>query len=181
MIVISISEQMLYHRRPTGVRYGYRISTAAKGVGNRESSLQTPLGKHRICKMIGAGYPLGTIFRGRRPVGIYRQKEQAAFTFPRIGKKSDRPLHHRTMRPLPARWQSNDWILSRILWLEGIQPGINRRGDVDTKSRYIYIHGTHDEAHLGTPVSHGCIRMGNLDVAELFAYAEPGERVVIRK
>lgn len=179
MIVVSICEQMLYHRRRTGVRYGYRVSTAAKGAGNREGSLQTPLGRHRIGARIGAGYPLGTIFRGRRPIGIYSRGKRAAFAFPRIGRKSGRAIRH-SCRPLPGM-RSDDWILSRILWLDGMQLGRNRRGDVDTKGRYIYIHGTHDEANLGTPVSHGCVRMGNLDVMELFAHVRIGERVIIRE
>lgn len=179
MIIVSIREQMLYHRRPTGVRHGYRISTAAKGAGNREGSLQTPLGRHRIGAKIGAGYPLGTIFRGRRPIGVYSDEKQAALAFPRIGRKSGRAIRPGTRR-LPGV-QSDDWILSRVLWLDGTEPGRNRRGAVDTKRRYIYIHGTHDEANLGKPVSHGCIRMGNLDVMELFAHVRTGESVIIRE
>ncbi|HKJ83115.1 MAG TPA: L,D-transpeptidase [Mariprofundaceae bacterium] len=179
MIVVSIKAQVLCHRRRSGVRRCYPVSTAARGAGNHEGSLQTPLGRHRICAKIGGGYPLFTIFRGRRPVGIYDPARQSAFTFPRLGKKSGRPLHRRTIHPLPAHLQSSDWILSRILWLTGTEPGRNRRGTVDTKGRFIYIHGTHDEASLGTPVSHGCIRMDNLDMAELYAHVRSGERVLI--
>ena len=73
-----------------------------------------------------------------------------------------------------------DWILSRILWLEGIQTGINKRGKVDTKSRYIYIHGTHEETKIGTPASHGCIRMRNRDILELFSHAYEREIVQIK-
>lgn len=153
MIVISVAEQMLYHRRKSGVWHAYPVSTAANGTGNVEGSLQTPLGKHRIHAMIGDGEPVLTVFRGRRPVGIF-------------DPACDDP--------------AADWILTRILWLEGVRAGINRRGRVDTRKRYIYIHGTHDEAAIGTPASHGCIRMRNLDVLELFEHAREGEAVYIR-
>ncbi len=153
MIVVSINDQRLYHRRESGVWYAYLVSTAARGTGNRRNSLQTPLGRHRICEKIGAGLPLYTAFIGRRPAGIYNPATND-----------------------PGR----DWILTRILWLEGMQTGINRRGHVDTKSRYIYIHGTHEEERLGAPVSHGCIRMANVDILALFAHSHIGEHVLIR-
>jgi len=153
MIVVSTAEQMLYHRRRTGVWYAYPVSTAARGGGNERDSFKTPLGRHRICAKIGEDMPANTVFIGRQPVGFYTPG------------KSD-----------PAR----DWILGRILWLDGMEPGKNKRGHVDTKRRYIYIHGTHDEARLGTPVSHGCIRMAMADMLEVFEHAHTGERVLIR-
>jgi len=153
MIVVSIAEQRLHHRRRSGVWRSFPVSTAARGAGNRCDSLQTPLGRHRICAKIGAGLPLHTIFVGRRPVGIY---------------------HADTDDP------GRDWILTRILWLEGTQTGINRRGAVDTKPRHIYIHGTHAEDCIGTPVSHGCIRMRNADILTLFRHVRLGEHVLIR-
>jgi len=153
MIIISIAEQMLYHRRHTGVYFSYAISTAAKGAGNLQGSWQTPLGKHRIAEKIGSNLPPLTAFSGRKPVCIYD---------PNI----DDPNH--------------DWILSRILWLQGTETGINHRGSVDTHARYIYIHGTHDEAHIGIPASHGCIRMRNCDIIELFDHVSVGESVYIR-
>lgn len=153
MIIISVSDQLLHHRRRTGVWYTYPISTAAKGTGNREGSFQTPLGKHRICERIGDGMQLMTSFRARWPVGVFD------------------PAYDDLKR---------DWILTRILWLEGCEPGKNSRGRVDTKSRYIYIHGTHDEDAIGTPASHGCIRMNNLDILELFDHTFSGERVTIK-
>lgn len=153
MIIISVSEQMLHHRRRSGVWVSYPVSTAAAGTGNTEGSFKTPLGRHRISEKIGDGMPLLTIYRARRPVGIFD----------------------------PATCDgSKDWILTRILWLEGCETGRNRRGRVDTKSRYIYIHGTHDEAAVGTPCSHGCIRMRNLDMLVLFEHTRRGERVLIR-
>lgn len=155
MIIVRIAQQRLYHRRKSGVWHAYPVSTAAKGIGNLRDSLKTPLGRHRICRKIGAGLPPLTVFRARRPVGLYS-------------------------RSLAESSPNDDWILSRILWLEGMQTGVNRRGRVDTKSRYIYIHGTADEDRLGHPVSHGCIRMSNADILELFEHVREGETVLIR-
>lgn len=152
MIRISIAKQRLSHRKKTGVWYHYPISTAAQGTGNQRNSWQTPLGKHRIYQKIGANMPKFTAFRGRKARGIYQQGVDNT---------------------------KKDWILSRILWLDGVQTGINRRGGVDTRSRYIYIHGTHDEEHIGTPHSHGCIRMKNEDVMVLFDKVDVGESVII--
>ncbi|OIO73945.1 MAG: L,D-transpeptidase [Zetaproteobacteria bacterium CG1_02_53_45] len=153
MIVVSVSGQMLYHRRKTGVWHAYPVSTAAKGTGNREGSFQTPLGKHRIANKIGEGQPLLTAFRGREPFCIY-------------DPATDDP--------------KRDWILTRILWLTGSETGKNRRGKVDTHARYIYIHGTHEEDKIGTPASHGCIRMKNEDMLELFENVAVGESVRIK-
>jgi hypothetical protein len=153
MIIISICEQMLYQRRKTGVWHAYPVSTATKGVGNTEGSFQTPIGKHRIADKIGDGLPLLTAFRERKPFRIYNPE-------------TDDP--------------NCDWILSRILWLEGMETGINKRGNIDTKSRHIYIHGTHEEDKIGNPASHGCIRMRNRDIVELFDHAYEGEIIQIR-
>ncbi len=152
MLIISITEQLLYHRRKTGVSYAYPVSTASAGSGNDSGSLKTPLGLHRICARIGEDLPLFTAFVGRIPVGIYNPA-------------CDDHTH--------------DWILTRILWLEGMETGKNRRGRVDTKSRFIYIHGTHEEGKIGTPVSHGCIRMRNTDMLEVFEHTHTGESVRI--
>jgi len=152
VIIISIEKQMLYHHRKTGVCYAYPVSTTSRGAGNRNGSLQTPLGKHRIIQKIGAEMPIFTAFKGRQPFCIYDPT-----------------------RDSPRR----DWILTRILWLGGCETGKNRRGLVDTHARYIYIHGTHEEERIGTPTSHGCIRMRNNDIMELFDHVEPGERVRI--
>ncbi|MDQ6987411.1 MAG: L,D-transpeptidase [Mariprofundaceae bacterium] len=154
MIVISIGKQMLYHRRKTGVCRSYPVSTARRGAGNQSGSLQTPLGKHRIHAKIGQNMPLYTAFTGRVAVGIYDSQHEDA---------------------------SHDWILTRILWLEGMQTGKNKRGCVDTRSRYIYIHGTHAETDIGTAASHGCIRMHNDDILNLFTHAHEGESVYIRR
>ena len=154
MIIVSVSEQRLYHRRTSGVWYTYPVSTALAGCGNQRNSLQTPLGKHRISAKIGEGMPIYTAFIGREPVGIF-------------DPDTSDPKH--------------DWILTRILWLDGAELGKNLRGPNDTESRYIYIHGTHEEDKLGQPASHGCIRMGNLEMLELFEHSFVGENVLIRK
>ncbi len=153
MIIVSISDQALYHRRKSGVWYAYPISTAALGAGNRRGSFKTPLGKHRIADKIGAGMPLMTAYCARQPLHIY-------------DPATDDP--------------KRDWILTRIIRLAGCETGKNRRGPVDTYARYIYIHGTHAEQQVGIPASHGCIRMKNADILELFAHSRIGESVLMR-
>lgn len=133
----------------------YPVSTAAKGAGERRGSEQTPRGLHEVRAKIGAGAPLGTVFVGRRPTGEICTPEM--------------------VRAQPGR----DWILTRILWLRGLERGRNRRGDTDSMRRYIYIHGTPHEAVLGTPASHGCVRMRNADVIALFDAVEAGTPVEI--
>jgi lipoprotein-anchoring transpeptidase ErfK/SrfK len=135
----------------------YRISTALNGAGEGAGSECTPRGRHRIRAKIGGGMPMGTIFRGRRPTGEVWTAELAATQ--------------------PGR----DWILSRILWLCGEDRGKNRgRRDgvnVDSMQRYIYIHGTGDDQPMGVPRSHGCVRMRNREVMELFELVTVGARV----
>ncbi len=122
----------------------YRVSTALNGPGERMNSECTPRGRHIVRARIGAGLPIGTVFVGRRPTGeIY--SEELASQFP-----------------------GRDWILTRILWLRGLEPGRNRFGEVDSMRRYIYIHGTPDDQPMGVPRSHGCIRMRNDDIVDLF-------------
>ena len=132
------------------------VSTALKGAGNQKGSWQTPLGRHRIRARIGAGQPLGAVFRARRPTGEVHDAGLAA-TFP-----------------------DRDWILTRILWLCGEEPGVNRGGNVDSQRRYIYIHGTPDSEPMGVPRSHGCIRMRNMDVRALFDWVPAGTPVLIQ-
>ncbi len=122
----------------------YSVSTAKAGVGEISGSYQTPRGQHLIRAKIGAGQAANTVFVRRRPTGeIWTPELSEAF---------------------PGR----DWILTRILWLSGCEPGRNRCGNVDTMRRYVYIHGSPDSARMGTPGSHGCIRMRNADLIELF-------------
>ncbi len=127
----------------------YPVSTAANGAGEEAGSYRTPRGRHIVRARIGADQPLNTVFAGRRPTGeIYS---------PELGELQ------------PER----DWILTRILWLSGQEPGFNRLGNCDTMRRYIYIHGTPDENFEQAPRSHGCIRMRNEDLAELFDVVPP--------
>ena len=134
----------------------YSVSTARNGAGEASGSFCTPRGRHIIRARIGAGAPLGAAFRGRRPTGEVWTPELAAAN--------------------PGR----DWILTRILWLSGTEPGFNRLGEVDSMRRYIYIHGTPDSEPMGVPLSIGCVRMRNRDVAELFELVPAGTAVDIR-
>ena len=133
----------------------YPVSTSKNGVGEQCDSDCTPRGKHVIRAKIGAGLPLNTVFVGRRPTGEVYNSE------------------------LGERHPGRDWILTRILWLSGCEPGFNRLRQVDTMRRLVYIHGTSDEQGIGTPVSHGCIRMRNRDVIELFDAVTAGTPVEI--
>ncbi|MGB0127784.1 MAG: L,D-transpeptidase [Rhodocyclaceae bacterium] len=137
------------------VQRRYLVSTARNGVGEKAGSHCTPRGRHLVRAKIGAGLPLNTVFRGRRPTGEIWSPELAA-------------AH-------PGR----DWILTRILWLSGLEPGVNRLGDVDTMRRYVYIHGAPDTAEMGRPLSIGCIRMHNAEIAELFDLVPPRTPVEI--
>lgn len=135
----------------------YRISSAKNGTGQENGSFCTPLGKHIIRAKIGTGQPVNTVFIKRRPTGeIYTP--QLAQQFPK-----------------------RDWILTRILWLCGCEPGFNRFGTVDTMRRYIYIHGTPDSVEMGKPGSIGCIRMRNSDLLELFDTINTGIHVDIHR
>lgn len=155
-IEISISAQTLTLFDDGGKRLAsYSVSTAKNGVGCEKNSGCTPLGAHIIRAKIGAGAAENTVFVGRRPTGEIWTPELAA-------------LH-------PER----DWILTRILWLSGKEPGKNRLGNVDSMQRYIYIHGAPDTEPMGQPCSHGCVRMRNADVVELFDLVGVGTSVVI--
>jgi lipoprotein-anchoring transpeptidase ErfK/SrfK len=133
----------------------YRVSTGANGVGEENGSFCTPRGRHVIRAKIGAGQPEGTVFVKRRPTGeVYTPELGAAH---------------------PGR----DWILTRILWLSGKEPGYNRWGSCDTMRRYVYIHGTPDGTPLGKPGSRGCVRMRNSELVELFDLVRTGTEVEI--
>ncbi|WNB73970.1 L,D-transpeptidase [Methylomonas koyamae] len=155
LIDVSIAEQRLRLVQAGELVADYPVSTAKNGPGERKGSYCTPTGWHRIRAKIGAGLPINSVFKARRPAGeIY---------------SSD----------LSRQYPQRDWILSRILWLGGLEPGKNRYGEVDTTWRYIYIHGTPDELMNGQPESHGCIRMANADVIALFDAVPVGCRVYI--
>ena len=134
--------------------FSYLISTSKYGPGELKNSFCTPRGKHIIRAKIGAGQELGTIFKSRRPTGEIFSNN----------------IH---------RFDEGDWILTRILWLSGIEKGRNRLGNIDTMQRFIYIHGTPDETVLGVPSSKGCINMRNEDIIKIFESVDVGTLVNI--
>ncbi|MFC3151258.1 L,D-transpeptidase family protein [Litoribrevibacter euphylliae] len=155
MIHISIKDQRLDLIEEGQVLRSYSISTAKNGAGENNGSGQTPRGKHIIRAKIGDGQPINAVFVGRRATGeVYTSDLAEAF---------------------PER----DWILSRILWLSGCEPGKNRLGSKDSMRRYIYIHGTPDSEPMGVALSHGCVRMRNKDVIDLFDLVPVGIPVEI--
>ncbi|MGJ0429358.1 L,D-transpeptidase family protein [Methylobacter sp.] len=152
---ISISQQQLSIMDNGQILRSYAVSTAKNGAGERRGSECTPTGWHKIRAKIGTGQPLHAVFVGRRPTGEIYSAE------------------------LGRQYPQRDWILTRILWLGGLEPGKNRYGEVDTAWRYIYIHGCPDELMNGKPESHGCIRMKNADVLDLFDRVAAGMPVYI--
>jgi len=152
---IDLSRQTLELVQAGAVARRYLVSTGAAGCGELCGSGCTPRGLHRVRLRIGAGCPVGTVFVGRRPTGEVYGPE------------------------LAARFPSRDWILTRILWLTGLEPGRNRGGERDTLRRFIYIHGCPDSEPMGVPRSHGCIRMRNADLIELFDLTPNGTLVHI--
>ncbi|TCK08871.1 L,D-transpeptidase [Marinobacterium mangrovicola] len=156
-IEVSLGEQRL-RLIDTDTELGsWSVSTALNGAGETNGSGCTPRGAHYIRACIGADQPLNAVFIGRRPTGEIYSPELAA--------------SH------PGR----DWILTRILWLCGREPGKNRLGNCDSQRRYIYIHGTPDTEPMGVPLSHGCIRMRNADLLELFSRVQAGTPVDIHE
>ncbi|MDP2760999.1 MAG: L,D-transpeptidase [Sideroxyarcus sp.] len=155
-IVIHIPSQTLTLFDEGGkILQRHPVSTGANGMGEESGSFCTPRGRHVIRAKIGTGQPTNTVFVRRRPTGeIYT---------PALG----------------ARHSGRDWILTRILWLSGREPGYNRGGNCDTMRRYIYIHGTPDDTELGKPGSRGCIRMCNRDLLALFDRVATGTEVEI--
>ena len=157
-IDVSIADQSLtVHNSNGSPRFNYRVSTARNGAGECRDSERTPRGRHRVRAKIGSGCIANTVFRGRRPTGELYSPE------------------------LKRRYPQRDWILTRIMWLSGLEPGHNRHGLVDTMRRYIYIHGAPDEDRIGEPSSHGCIKMRNIDVIVLFDQIPVGTIVTIRE
>ena len=147
---VSLTDQTLQVLRNGDVCAQFPVSTSRYGPGERQGSHCTPRGRHSIRAKIGVGLPAGAVLRGRRPTGeIYDSA-------------------------LAERHPGGDWILTRILWLSGLEPGRNRLGSVDTMRRLIYIHGVPDREPMGVPFSHGCIRMRNTDVTRLFDTVESG-------
>ena len=153
LIAVNVAEQTLSLFKRFDHRNTYRISTSKFGCGNQENSFKTPTGLHAIAEKIGEGAAEGEIFIARKSQGRCFNQDDLA--------------------------DGKDIISTRIMWLNGLEPGVNRGGACDSFNRYIYIHGTADEAHLGKPASIGCIRMSNTDVIDLFNQVEVNDRVLI--
>lgn len=144
-IRISLPQQTLeLHDAVGGLIARYLVSTAKNGAGEQNGSYCTPRGRHIVRAKVGAGATANAVFVRRRPTGEAWTPE------------------------LAAKFPGRDWILTRILWLSGCEPGKNRMGSVDTMRRYIYIHGSPSTVTMGTPGSIGCVRMRNVDIVELF-------------
>lgn len=154
-IYISVAEQRLQLIDKEQSLFDVQIATGKNGVGEQFGSERTPRGWHKIRAKIGDGCPENTVFVARRPTGELWSDQL----------KQEHP--------------GRDWILTRIMWLSGLEPGFNRLGDIDTMRRYVYIHGCPDIDPMGIPSSHGCIKMRNTDVITLFDQIETGIPVFI--
>lgn len=155
-IKVDIDTQLMTLFQDDKVIKEYLVSTALNGPGELRDTEKTPRGRHIIRAKIGADAPANAVFRGRRPTG---------------------ELYEQGMR---EKFPNRDWILTRIMWLSGLEVGKNRLGDVDTMRRYVYIHGTPDDVVMGKPGSRGCIRMRNADIIELFDVVPVGTQITIR-
>ena len=157
-ININVTDQQLRLLDEDGrLIHQYPVSTSKHGTGNQNGSEQTPLGLHRIKDKLGGAMPVNEVFIGRVPHGNLDECIERGVDLP------------------------DDVIMSRIMWLEGMEPGRNKGGYVDTYQRYIYIHGTNHEEEIGTPSSIGCIRMCNHDIVELFRLVDVGTEVLIEE
>lgn len=154
-IRISIPKQTLTLLSDGEVVAEYPVSTALNGPGELKNSYCTPRGRHIVRAKIGGCAESNAVFRGRRKTG--------EMWTPALGEQ----------------YPDRDWILTRILWLSGCEPGFNRLGNVDTMQRYVYIHGSPDSVEMGKPGSHGCVRMRNADIVALFDMVPTGSSVTI--
>jgi L,D-peptidoglycan transpeptidase YkuD (ErfK/YbiS/YcfS/YnhG family) len=150
VLTVNIAEQTVSLFEHNKLVKKIPCSTSRFGIGQKEGSNCTPLGLHRIVEKIGAGAPAGTVLKSRKIVGHVSQPEFA-----------------------------DAKITTRILWLEGLEPGFNRGGNVDSHARYIYIHGTADQASIGKPTSCGCIHLADADLIPLFDLLPTGTLVWI--
>jgi len=154
LLLVRIDTATLQFFRKGVLVKSYPVSTSKRPPSNIKNSLGTPRGLHEIAERIGAGQPPGMVFKSRIPTG-------------------------RHFSELPDAIQETQLITSRILWLRGLEPGVNRDGEVDTYSRYIYLHGTNHEERIGQPMSAGCIELRNLDIIELYEEVRTGDHVMI--
>ncbi len=156
LIEVSNEDQQLRFLTAESCHF-FSIASAKNGAGEQQDSGKTPRGWHRIVAAIGAGQPLNSVFVGRRPTGEIYSPD------------------------LALKYPNRDWILTRILWLQGLEVGRNRMGNVDTMRRFVYIHGVPDCKPMGMPGSHGCINMHNTDLLSLFELAPAGTKVWIQE
>ncbi len=161
MIEVFIKNQKLRFLTNSKIVKEYLISTSAKGIGCEEGSEKTPIGQHKICEKIGEGAAIGTIFQERKNIGIISKIYKKRNEYPYL--------------------EEADCMTTRILRLEGVEEGINKGEGVDTYQRCVYIHGTPYEYSLGSASSHGCIRMKNKDIIELFDLVRNHEKVLVFK
>lgn len=154
-LLVSLDRQTLRFYNGGSLVKSYVISTSRRPPSNKNGSLGTPRGLHGIAEKIGAGQPPGIVFKSRVPTGYHFHEH------------------------LERGGADENLITSRILWLKGLEPGVNQGGDVDTYSRYVYVHGTNREDLLGQPQSAGCVVMANLDIVELFEQVRVGDPVLI--
>ena len=153
-LMVRIATATLQFYQAGVLMRSYPVSTSKRPPSNVKHSLGTPSGLHEIAERIGAGQPPGMVYKSRVSTGQHFSE-------------------------LPDAVGNDNLITSRILWLRGLEPGLNRDGDVDTYSRYIYIHGTNHEARIGEPMSAGCVLMRNLDIVELYEHIRRGDHVMI--
>lgn len=153
ILYVSVTRQTLFLVQNGQLVQEYPVATARNGLGSQRDSYRTPTGLHRISHKIGGDVPPFGILEDREFTGMLAERDPAG--------------------------ADKDWITSRILWLEGMEPGHNQGGDVDSRERYIYIHGTANEGSVGSPSSRGCIRMLNADVITLFEQINEGTLVVV--
>ena len=153
-LLVRIGTATLQFYRGGVLVQSYPVSTSKRPSSNVKNSLGTPRGLHEIAERIGAGQPPGTVFKSRVATG-----------------------HHFSELPDPVA--QTQLITSRILWLRGLEPGVNRGGEVDSYERYIYLHGTNHESRIGEPMSAGCIELRNLDIIELYEQVRTGDHVLI--
>jgi hypothetical protein len=154
LLVVRLGSQTLQYYRAGALVRAWPVSTSLRPPSNGKNSLGTPRGLHEIAERIGAGQPPGMVFVGRVPTG-------------------------RHFSELPDAEQAKNLITTRILWLRGLEPGVNQGGDVDTHSRYIYLHGTNHEDKIGQPASAGCVLLRNLDILELYDEVRASDHVWI--
>ena len=157
-IKVNISKQLLtLHDDKNAIVAEYPVSTSKYGIGSEDGSYKTPLGHHQICEKIGEGKDLDEVFIGREPKGRLADLKSQEIDLP------------------------EDIITARILRLQGMEAGLNQGGGIDSFERYIYIHGTSDESNISKPVSHGCIRMRNIDVISLYDKVDLDTDVLIEE